>query len=83
MFGTQSYSTSYEAEENQARLEYYDSNSKIKQRRNGDSNQDFEYWLASPRESMSDSFCIVDPSGAISNYEASSAYGVAPAFCVK
>jgi hypothetical protein len=81
MFGTRSYSNEeYETETNQARLEYYDNNSK---QRKFPSNTSNNYWQASPYPGGTTSFCLVSYDGSVSYTTASSSFGVAPAFCVK
>ena len=42
----------------------------------------YYWWERSPRSSNSTSFCYVNSSGAAYGYNASNAYGLAPAFCI-
>jgi hypothetical protein len=88
MFGKNANSVSAdETEENQARLEYYDSNGKRKKHL-GDSSS-MRYWLASPsyREVYSGVnrvFCAVGGTYGATDYNEAGAYhGCVPAFCVR
>ncbi|MDR1229994.1 MAG: hypothetical protein LBK61_01190 [Spirochaetaceae bacterium] len=81
MFGTQDSSINVENAQNQARLEYYVTPTF---RRKGNPSimpGMINYWLASATTN-SGNFCAVD-SSAGSNATASTAHGVAPAFCVQ
>jgi hypothetical protein len=82
MFGSQfSSHTIYETEENQGRLEYYDSDERCIKYTSDDSARN--YWGASPYYSTNFSFCTVNDSGVAGIYGASYVSGVAPAFSVK
>jgi hypothetical protein len=72
----------WETASNQARLEYYDSNSRrIKYDRGGNT---LWWWEASPGTySASSVFCYARHDGYASNMSASSVCGLAPAFCVR
>jgi hypothetical protein len=81
MYGPQTYADAEEAAENQARLDYYTDNVHRK-KFYGDS-QVAQHRLSSPRPGGS-AFCIVYTTGVLgSGLNASSAGGVAPAFCVQ
>jgi hypothetical protein len=81
MFGYLIFSSAtYETTGNQARLEYYnDYLRRIKYFENASQ----WYWEASPYSGDPASFCHVYASGYTTSYSASSAGGVAPAFCVR
>jgi hypothetical protein len=78
MFGSQTHSGSLETADNQARLEYYDTETK---RIKHSSANPAQYWLASQLPSL-ESFCAVESSGDADKSEATGVGGVAPAFCV-
>jgi hypothetical protein len=72
----------WETAANQARLEYYDSNSRrIKYNRNGNA---LSWWEASPGTySASAVFCVASINGSAVSPSPSSVGGCAPAFCVR
>jgi hypothetical protein len=81
MFGSQAApSATCETEGNQARLEYYNSDGRRKKYFESDL---IWYWEASPYSGDSASFCAVYRYGHTYYNGASSAGGVAPAFCVR
>jgi hypothetical protein len=81
MFNTNIRSNgNYEKVQNQAWLEYYDSNDK---RKKPSGNFSGYYWEASPHSGRSDTFCLVDYAGVANLNIATYELGVAPAFCVK
>ncbi|GHU06989.1 hypothetical protein FACS1894151_00640 [Spirochaetia bacterium] len=72
----------YENSSNQVQLQYYtDASNRIKE--GDDVGTPAEYWLASPGNSDTNSFCLVAADGGNTVSSASNSYGVAPAFCVK
>jgi hypothetical protein len=71
-------SSTYEAETNQAWLEYYDS----PDRRKKPAGSGY-HWQASPYRAATTHFCDVNSSGTATTTSATSARGVVPAFCVK
>jgi hypothetical protein len=89
MFGTSysgegyPFSATYETTGNQAWLEYYDSDARRYKYFNGDEPDWYWYWESSPYSGLSASFCIVSNVGYTTDLIASSAGGVAPAFCVR
>ncbi|MDR1636540.1 MAG: DUF6273 domain-containing protein [Treponema sp.] len=81
--GNEASNTTWETAANQARLEYYESNSRrIKYDREGDR---MWWWEASPSAYSGSAayFCHVHYYGLAYNYLASSVGGCAPAFCVR
>jgi hypothetical protein len=80
MFGTQSYSAKSEKAANQARLEYYTDEKRVKYNMSGTT---LWSWDASPYYDFLTSFCVISRDGGGIAYYASSVGGVAPAFCVK
>ncbi|MDR1929051.1 MAG: DUF6273 domain-containing protein, partial [Treponema sp.] len=80
--GVQTYSSmAWETPANQAYLEYYTNDSRRIKYNTG--NTAAGYWRASPKANDAVNFCVVDTNGTPNNAPANSAYGVAPAFCVK
>jgi hypothetical protein len=80
-----SYEAVNEGSETQGRLWAYNSgynndNSRVKYTLTGGAT---DWWLASPRSLPTNGFCLVTNSGNASHTNASSAGGLAPAFCVK
>ncbi|MDR1786565.1 MAG: DUF6273 domain-containing protein [Spirochaetaceae bacterium] len=84
IFGGRYFSNSeWEKNTEQARLEYYSDNNRRVKYPEEPTLSGEPYWLASPFSSNSTSFCSVDSSGKSGdNGNATSEYGVAPAFCV-
>jgi hypothetical protein len=87
MFGTQSYSSTQETAQNQARLEYYRAtdtadNNRYRVKYTGTGTVS-DYWEGSPYSGNSTHFCTVSSSGSAYANSASAALGIAPAFCVK
>jgi hypothetical protein len=93
MTGSGTYSADGETVDNQARLAYYTDNNTRLKAWDGDSSDNYPdmkkgtgewYWTGSARYDRSDLFCNVHDNGSdTASYSASSAGGVAPAFCVK
>jgi hypothetical protein len=82
LFGSNTYSSAYETEANQASLEYY---STAEMRTKYDSSNTAKwYWEASPYSVNALGFCFVNSldGGAYAFNDVDSAGGVAPAFCV-
>jgi hypothetical protein len=83
IFGDRKHSHErYETAENQARLEYYDSDVK-RVKYNSDNDSWWWYWLASPSSGSAFIFCIAYNSGRAGTNSASYVGGCAPAFCVR
>jgi hypothetical protein len=82
MFGVFRYSSQqYEVNAGQARLEYYQANADRIKYNSG--NTAYSYWEASPYSGYATHFCGVASDGDTYINRASSAGGVAPAFCVR
>jgi hypothetical protein len=82
MFGERNYSNeTYETAENQARLEYYDSDAK-RFKYNSDSSNIW-HRLASPSVVYTSSYCDVTNGASAQGNSYNSNGGVAPAFCVR
>jgi hypothetical protein len=79
------YAITLEKAENQARLEYYTSDST--RQKVSSANAASPYWSSSRRDRRTDEFCIVSGGGypgySGSNGSGGSSQGVAPAFCVQ
>jgi hypothetical protein len=84
MFGTRTYSPpDAETAANQARLEYYDSDTRRMKNYNANNAASEQYyWLSSLYSGTFTSFCSVSSSGSAHTGYASNALGIAPAFCV-
>ncbi|GHV66897.1 hypothetical protein AGMMS49928_02710 [Spirochaetia bacterium] len=85
LHGSNSWSNKkYETAQNQARLEFYESNAKrIKYNLENNGNYGMWYWEASPYSSSAANLAIIDFFGFANNLHASSVVGCAPAFCVR
>jgi hypothetical protein len=85
MVGTRTYSNeTYETEENQARLEYYNSDASRKKYDTSPLGTAFSYWLASPLSTAATHFCYISyATGTTAAGDASAESGCVPAFCVK
>lgn len=81
VFGSCSYSNTYEANYQQQYAYYSAGNSKIKYKHNSTGSSAI-WWLRSPYAGNSTTFVIVYSSGGVSNYGANGSLGVAPGFCV-
>lgn len=81
VFGSITYSNSFEANYQQQYQYYVDGNSKVKYRQSSTSDT-ARWWERSPYAANSASFCYVNAGGAASNAGASNSRGFAPAFCV-
>lgn len=81
VFGSITYSNSFEANYQQQYQYYIDGNSKVKYRQSSTSNEAY-WWERSPLAAYSSSFCFVNSGGAASGITASYSRGFAPGFCV-
>lgn len=81
VFGTRTYANSYE-QNSQAQYQYYiNGNSKVKYQHNATSTAS-NWWLRSPCEGYSNSFCYVKNDGSAGGTGASWGFGFAPGFSI-